>query len=166
MRRFAVLPILLLAVVLTLAGCAGGQKPPAVDPAAITAVIDSISKATNAAIAAKDTDAVVGRYAEDAHLLAPNMPRVDGREAIRKGWVTMLSAPGAQLALTSGQKIVSQAGDLVVDLGTYDYRGLDPKQKPVQEVGKYVTVYKQVDGQWKMVVDAWNSDPAPAKPGK
>ena len=63
-------------------------------------------------------------------------------------------------------EIVSQAGDMVVDLGTYDYQGLDPKQKPVQDVGKYVSVYKQVDGQWKMVVDAWNSDPAPAKPGK
>ena len=166
MRTFAVLPILLLAAVLAWVGCAGGRKPPAVDAAAITAVIDSLGRATNAAIAAKDTDAVVGRYADDAHLLAPNMPRVDGREAIRKGWVTMLSAPGTQLVLTSGQKIVSQAGDMVVDLGTYDYQGLDPKQKPVQDVGKYVSVYKQVDGQWKMVVDAWNSDPAPAKPGK
>ena len=133
MRTFTVLPILLLAAVLAWVGCAGGRKPPAVDAAAITAVIDSLGRATNAAIAAKDT---------------------------------MLSAPGTQLVLTSGQKIVSQAGDMVVDLGTYDYQGLDPKQKPVQDVGKYVSVYKQVDGQWKMVVDAWNSDPAPAKPGK
>jgi ketosteroid isomerase-like protein len=166
MRTLPALTFLLLAVVVSLAGCAGSQKPPAVDTAAITAAIDSIGQAANAAIAAKDTNAVVGMYADDAHLLAPNVLRVDGREAIRKGWVTMLSAPGAQLVLTPGQKIVSQAGDLVVDLGTYDYKGLDPKKKPLRDVGKYVTVYKQVAGQWKIVVDTWNSDPALSKPGK
>jgi ketosteroid isomerase-like protein len=44
----------------------------------------------------------------------------------------------------------------------------DPKGKPVNDKGKYVTVYgKQPDGKWKVVVDIFNSDlPAPAPPKK
>ena len=163
MRTSQALTMVFLVPLVLLAGCAGGQKQaPAVDTAAITAVIDSLGQAMNTAVAAKDTDAIVALYSDDAYLLPANMPRVDGRDAIHKGWVAMLRAPGAQLTLTPGQKVVSQAGDLVVDIGTYDYKATGPKKKPMHDVGKYVTVLKQVNGQWKIQVDTWNSDmPAP-----
>lgn len=163
MRTSKALTILSLALLVLLGGCAGGQKQaPAVDTAAITAAIDSIDQALNTAVAAKDTNAILGIYADDANVLPPSMARADGKDAIHKVWAGFLSTPGAQLTMTPGQKIVSQAGDLVVDLGTYDYSAMGPKKKPLHDVGKYVTVFKQVNGQWKIQVDTWNSDmPAP-----
>jgi uncharacterized protein (TIGR02246 family) len=159
MRTPKTLTILSLALVVLLGGCAGGQKQaPAVDTAAITAVIDSLGQAMNTAIAAKDTNAIVAMYADDAYLLPPSMVRADGKDAIHKIWAGFLSTPGAQLTLTPGQKIFSQAGDLVVDIGTFDFRATGPTGKPMHDVGKYVTVFKQVDGQWKIQVDTWNSD--------
>ena len=162
MRTFPALTILLLAVVVSLAGCAGGAKPPVVDTAAIKAAVDSVGQAVNTAIAAKDTNAVVALYADDAQLLAPNRPRAEGTDAIRQVWAALFRMPGAQLTLTSDRRIVSEAGDLVADVGIYEFKVTGPKQKPLLDVGKYVTVLQRVNGQWKIQVETWNSDSAPA----
>ncbi len=167
MRTFRALAFLVLALPLLLAGCAGGQQQaPTVDSAAISAVIDSLGQAMNAAFAAKDTNAIMAFYTDDAHVLPANAARADGQEAIRKSWAGVLAMPGFALTVTSGQKTVSQAGDLVVELGTYDFKVTGPKQKPMHDVGKFVTVWKQVNGQWKMLVDTWNSDTPMPAPGK
>lgn len=66
--------------------------------------------------------------------------------------------PGFDLRPVSNTKIISEAGDLVVDLGTYEFSGTDPKGKPMHDTGKYVTAIKKVNGEWKIVVDTFNSD--------
>jgi ketosteroid isomerase-like protein len=153
------LTILSLILLVLLGGCAGGQKPaPAVDTAAITATLDSLGQAFNAAVAAKDTNAIVAMYADDASMLPPNMPRADGRDAIHKGWVGFMSTPGVQLTAKAGPPLIAQAGDMAVVVGTYDFKAMGPKKKPLSDVGKFVTMYKLVNGQWKMQVDTWNSD--------
>jgi ketosteroid isomerase-like protein len=159
MRTSLGIVILLLTSVALSGGCAGMPKPAAApDTAAISSTIDSLMQAFSAAIAAKDTDAVVGTYADDAMVLPDNHGRADGKEAIRKLWVGLLSAPGVKLTVTPGPKTISQSGDLVVDVGTYDYTAASPKGKPVHDVGKTVGVFKQVGGQWKLQIDTWNSD--------
>jgi len=64
---------------------------------------------------------------------------------------------------------VAKAGDVAYSYGTYASSATGPDGKPMQDKGKYVTVYrKQADGSWKAVVDTFNSDlpmtppPAPA----
>ncbi len=161
--------VLTLALATVLAGgCATGRRPAtAADTAAIEAAADSLTQAENTAIAARDTNAIADCYTADARMLPPNLPRVEGRDAIRATWARMLAMPGLTLTLASGQKLVSESGDLVVDLGTYAFTARGPKGKPLQDTGKYVTVLKKVDGRWKMAVDVWNSDlaaPGTAKP--
>ncbi len=159
MRTPVALTILSLILLAMLGGCAGGQKQaPAVDTAAISAAIDSLDQAANAANAAKDTNAVASMYADDAQLLPASMPRADGKDAIRKAWVSAYGTPGLQLSITPGKKIISEAGDLVVETGVYDFKAMGPKKKPLHDVGKYVTVFKKTDAGWKIVVDTWNSD--------
>ncbi len=155
-------------VILVVAGCAGSGKPaaPVADEAAIAAAVDSFIAAHNAAIAARDTDAVVALYTDDASVLPSGQPRLDGTQAIRELWRGSLSLPGVGMTLTSDRKIVSTAGDMVADVGTYDFRMLGPKGDTLRDVGKYVTVMKKVDGRWRMVVDTWNSDPAPRRKAK
>jgi uncharacterized protein (TIGR02246 family) len=150
------LPILLVAV---MSGCAGAPPPPpAVDQAAIGAAIDSITHAFGAALAARDTSALAAMYADDAHLLAPNMARVDGRDGIRSAWAGFVSMPGMELVPTTNTKIISEAGDMVVELGSYTFKFQDPTGNTQTDVGKYATVHKKVNGEWKIVVDTFNSD--------
>jgi uncharacterized protein (TIGR02246 family) len=153
-----------LLLVAVLVGCAGNQQQarPAVDTVAITASLDSLNKVLVAAVAARDTDAVVALYAPDARLLPAGMPRADGHDAIRTVWVGMLKTPGLELNLSDSQPMITEAGDMIIDIGSYSMKMKDAKGKPAEEVGKYVTIFKKVDGTWKIVVDTFNTDKAPA----
>ena len=153
-------PVMLIAALI---GCAGNQQParPAADTAAITATLDSLNQAFVAAVAARDTDAVVGFYADEAQVLPAGMPRADGHDAIRAVWVGMLQTPGLELNFTGSKPTITEAGDMVIDVGSYSMKMQDKKGKPMEDVGKYVTIFKKVDGAWKIVVDTFNSDKAP-----
>jgi uncharacterized protein (TIGR02246 family) len=154
------IPVVLLVAAI---GCAGGTKTstPAVDQTAIGAKVDSVNAAYAAAIAKRDTNAAVSLYADDGHLMGANMARADGKDAIRKAWVGMLSTPGLDIKITSNSKIISEAGDMAIDLGTYTFAANGPKGKPITDHGKYVTVLKNVNGEWKIIIDTWNSDVPP-----
>lgn len=127
----------------------------------MSASLDSLNKAFVAAVAARDTDAVVAFYSGDAHVLIPGMPRADGHNAIRKVWVEFLGTPGLELNITASQPIFTEAGDMIIDLGSYDMKSTDPKGKPMEDVGKYTTIFKKDNGVWKIIVDMINSDKAP-----
>jgi uncharacterized protein (TIGR02246 family) len=150
------LPLLVLAVV---AGCEReSSTSDKADVAAIEAKVDSLSKAYMAAVAARDTDAVANQYADDARFLPANSPRADGKPAIRQQVVGLLSMPGLEMTGASTQRLVSEDGDMVVDVGTYHIKWAGPKGKPIEDSGKTVTVLKKVNGEWKIVVDTFNSD--------
>ena len=156
MRMRWVLPLLTIALAV---GCARQQETkPVVDTAAITAQVDSINHGFAAAMNAKDSTAAANCYADDARLLPHGMARVDGKDAIRSTLAGFQATPGLAFELTSTEKMVSEAGDMVVDIGTYHLNWTGAKGKPAEEVGKYVTVFKKVNGEWKMVADTFNSD--------
>jgi uncharacterized protein (TIGR02246 family) len=166
MRTIVRSGVALMLVGIMVSACAKTEPPAGqkADPAMIQASVDSISRAFMAAVAARDTDAIVSLYAADARMLPPNMPAAMGRDSIRATWVTFLHTPDMQLNTQTTQIISSDAGDLVVDVGTYTFSGKAPTGQAFTDVGKYVTVLKKVDGEWKMVVDTFNSD-KPAMPG-
>ena len=151
-----VLPLVLVSLAV---GCA--SQPPAappVDTAAIRAEIVRIDEAFSAAIAARDTVALRNYYADDARLLAPNAPRADGIEAVMAGWREFLATPGLELTAECKDVIVSQAGDLAIDIGTYRMKTSGAGGAPVEDVGKYLTVFRKTDAGWKSIVDTYNSD--------
>ncbi|HYM82185.1 MAG TPA: DUF4440 domain-containing protein [Candidatus Limnocylindria bacterium] len=155
--------LLAFGVVALIGACAGAPQTqaPVVDTAAVHASVDSITKAFAAAMAARDTDAVVAFYASDARVLPANGPRADGHGAIRAAWVGFMSMPGMELVPTTRDVIVSEAGDMAVELGSYTMKGTGSSGKPFQDVGKYVTIYKKTDAGWKIIVDTFNSDQSP-----
>ncbi len=151
--------IVSLMLVFLVAGCAA--PPPAappVDAAAIKAEITKIDEGFMAAVAARDTAFLRNYYAEDSRLLAPNAPRADGIEAVMAGWREFLAIPGLALTGECQDVIVSQAGDMAIDLGTYRMMMTGPKGAPIEDHGKYVTVFKRTDAGWKSIVDTYNSD--------
>ncbi len=149
--------ILSVTLLTLVAGCAS-QAPAPVDTAAITAEIKKIDEGFMAAVAARDTASLRNYYAEDAHLLAPNAPRADGIEAVMAGWREFLAIPGLELNGECQEVIVSQAGDLAIDLGTYRMKMTGPGGALNEDHGKYVTVFRKTDAGWKSVVDTYNSD--------
>lgn len=122
------------------------------------------------AVVARDLDATVGYYTDDASLLSPNAPIANTKATIRAVWAALL-APDVTLPPWQITKVdVASSGDLGYVLGVYDMTSKNPQGKVTADQGKLLEVWrKQADGKWKVVADIFNSDlaaPAPAEPKK
>ncbi len=101
-------------------------------------------------------------YAEDAVLMPPNQPAVEGRAAIR-AWLAGFP-PMAAFSLTPIE--IDGHGDLAYVRGTYTLTiAASGKTPAMPDHGKYVDVRRrQADGSWLITADMFNSDvPLPSR---
>jgi uncharacterized protein (TIGR02246 family) len=119
-------------------------------------------------VAAKDFEKSVSYYADDASVLMPNAPAINGKDAIRAALKPLFDDPNFAMAFQGSRIEVAKSGDLGYTQGTYTLTLTDPKtKKPFTDKGKYVTAYKkQADGTWKAVADMDSSDLPLPVPGK
>jgi len=166
MNRGSSLAILAVGVAVNLA-CQAQAIPglTASDEAAVRQAFDLEMKAANAA----DAAGWAALYSQDAIVLRPHAPAVQGREAIQP-WLATL--PAISNAKGQGVEIMGY-GDLAYLRGTYSMTFTIPGVPvPIDERGKFLQIYrKQSDGSWKMTREIYNSDiplplPAPAPPPK
>src|ERR1043165_2989110 len=111
------------------------------------------------AAGAKDVDKTASYYSDDALVLPPNMPAINGKQGARAMWQGMFSVSGFGGGWKASKVEVARSGDLAYVTGTYELSETDAKGKPMTDKGKYLEVWKkQGDGTWKCVVDMFNSD--------
>src|SRR5438105_11103845 len=152
---------ILVACVAGLLGCQP-QTAPAPPPdtrAADEAAVRAASAEWAKVAAAKDLEKTLSYYADDASMFPPNAPVVTGPDARRSAW-TKLLAPAELVFSNAATKVeVARSGDLAYETGTFDESFKDDKGQPVKVVGKYVVVWKkQPGGQWKAIIDIFNTD--------
>jgi len=107
-----------------------------------------------------DVEGVVALYTTDGTLVWPDAEAVHGTDAIRIAWTGMLAAPGVWIRFVPTTVTFSESEDLAVDFGVVELRM--PPTAPMQ-TAKYLVVWKRVDGDWKVLYDAWNPN-APTAP--
>lgn len=134
-----------------------------VDTKAAEAEIRKVDEAYFAAVKAKDANAVAAVYSDDAVSMSPNAPASVGHDAIVKYNQDFVKLP--QLTMTGGPETikVSDDGTMAYDTGKYSASWADAKGKTIKDDGNYLEVLKKVDGKWKVVTDAYNSNLAPPK---
>lgn len=154
------LPLIVVAfgALLSLTACERGGKA---DLAAEEQKIRALAAQWETVMAAKDAKASAEFYAPDGVMMPPGSAIVEGREALTAAWQGLFAMPGFQLTIDTTKVTVAKAGDLAYELGTYEL-AFDGEQGPVRDKGKYVVVWKKVDGNWKAAADIFNSD-GPAK---
>ncbi len=131
--------------------------------AEIRSAIEAANQKWAAAMLAGDMTDAIGNYADDAVLMMPMMPTLNGRAAIESGMKEMLTMMKVNDAKPSTLDVVA-SGDLAIETGTVTMTTTMKGAKPVTEVGKYLTVWKrQADGGWKIIRDINNSDGPPPK---
>ncbi|TNE31121.1 MAG: SgcJ/EcaC family oxidoreductase [Alphaproteobacteria bacterium] len=108
-------------------------------------------------IKAKDSAAIAQLYTEDGAFMPPNAPIGKGHAAIEQNWAGMMSTPGFDLTFAPEQIDVSSSGDMALDRGTYRLV-VAPEGTEQIDTGKYVVVWRKVDGVWKAAADIINSD--------
>jgi len=111
------------------------------------------------ALDAQDPAGLAAIYAEDGALLPPNSETMSGRAAIEAYW-TEFQASGIGIEIKDTE--VYAQGDVGYKVGTFT--ATDPGGATIDE-GKYVEIWRHVDGKWQLHRDIWNSDlpttPAP-----
>jgi ketosteroid isomerase-like protein len=144
------------ALALLASGC--GTQAPKDTRAADESTIRDLDAQWAKAAAAKDVDATVSYYSDDASLLAPNAPIASDKASIRAAWSALLG-PDTSLSWQANKVDVARSGDLAYVVGAYQLTTNDAQAKPMADRGKFVEVWKkQADGNWKTVVDIFNSD--------
>jgi uncharacterized protein (TIGR02246 family) len=146
---------------LTLAagGCAK-QGAGSSDPAAVQKAIKADEVKWNQEFKARDQEALLNHYAEDAFFVGTGVPGANGATEIRKVYAGGLADHYFSVSFASDK--IDSSGDLAYARGHFTESFQDPKSHQiVTDKGSYLTIYKkQSDGSWKAVEDFAASDPA------
>jgi uncharacterized protein (TIGR02246 family) len=158
---------LLVVVAAGLMACHGSAHQadrPAALSARDSAGIAAADSAFQAAANAGNAVGVAAVYATDASLLPPNLPLRRGRTAIQAYWAGLLDAYTVTFEVVSD--MIEGRGDLAYNMGHYRFTAV-PKEKNapgIADEGKFVEILKkQPDGNWKYIVDIYNSNLAPPR---
>ena len=82
------------------------------------------------------------------------MPPAKGSADIQKTMTAVFgSLKDLKLSVGDIDVTVAEAGDLAVVKAPYQMSGKDPKGKAVNDHGTTMTIFKKVNGQWKILYD-------------
>ena len=156
----------LMAVSLLLAlGCA--SHPPRVDVASETSRLLERDRAWAAAASAgKDVEGVVAFWTDDARVVTPSDPTVQGKTAIHGMVARGFATPGFHVTWIPEFAAVSASGDLGYTRGTNEFILPKAGGGTTTLPGRYLTVWRRgADGVWRCVED-YSTPAAPAPAAK
>ena len=103
-----------------------------------------------------DAAGMAALYTEDGMLLPTGSDFVKGRAAIRAFWQGAMDMGLTEARLEIVE--VERQDDAVIEVGRYR---LGTAGGDVADEGKYLVVWKEEGGTWKLHRDIWNSSRAP-----
>jgi ketosteroid isomerase-like protein len=149
LRSLAAFPVLATCLV----ACAPSAPPPPLT------FPQAVADASNKAVVDRNYKALAEMYTEDAKLMPPHEPVIDGRPAIREYLHELFVDKRAPAELD--QREVFVAGDYAYRQGILT----QATENGNVEIGKFVQIWKFSNGAWKLHRTIWNlSGPETATP--
>lgn len=145
-RNTRILAVFLATPILSLSVLQGGEK---------AAELEGSAKAFAEAWSSGDSEALGAQYAKDALMFPPNGPTAEGRKAITDAFKAS-STPGATLWLKDVESSIN--GSKGFKWGHYKVKDADGN---VVDKGRYMETRKNVDGEWLIDRDIYNSSLPP-----
>jgi uncharacterized protein (TIGR02246 family) len=116
--------------------------------------IMQLSKEWSSAAATGDAEKTLSYWADDAVLIAPHEPLLNGKEQIRQMVNQSFNAPGFKISWQPQSVQVSDNGDMAYLIEDAQVTYTDSTGKSVTQQNKAVSIWrKQSDGSWKNIVD-------------
>ena len=131
------------------------------DIAAVKSIIAEKDKTFSDAILKGDSTTVANLYTSDASMFPPNMPKAENHQQIMAvaGEFARMGLKAFSIESTD----VYGNPDLVVEEGKWSVG--DGSGKTLDD-GKYIVLWKQENGDWKLYRDIWNSNNPPPPASK
>lgn len=105
-----------------------------------------------------DAAALASLYTPTGLLMPTGMEAIQGAAGIQAFWEGAMRMGIKQVKLQTQE--IEELADTAIELGHYTLLG--PDAQPVDH-GKYLVVWKEDQGQWRLHQDIWNSSmPTPA----
>jgi ketosteroid isomerase-like protein len=117
----------------------------------------SVTTAFEQAFSRDDLPATIALFADDAQILPEHGPLVSGRAAIEqflKDQMTPVVSFNTETEMTLVRR------DIGIEQGRYRVR--DVRRGSDVEEGKYLHVWRKINGQWKIFRMIYNTDVAPS----
>jgi ketosteroid isomerase-like protein len=92
--------------------------------------------------------------------LAPGNPPIQGAESVVETWKAWGALPNVKISFSAERVEAAASGDLAYDYGAYTF-AFDSDKGPFAEEGKYIVVWKKIDGAWKIAADIFNNNSTP-----
>jgi len=116
------------------------------------AAITAADSAFMDAYARRDSMAVGAMYTDGGHLLPPHGDVVTGQAAIAEFWRDAMEMGIASAGLETVE--IDDQGDTVIEIGRYTLVASDGE---TLDRGKFLVVWKNIDGEWMLHRHIWNS---------
>lgn len=122
--------------------------------------IDAVNKGFVEAFNRGDLAAAMEVYTEDATILPPNADIMKGKSAITAYWQGALDM-GVKEAKLETVEVTLMGDEAACEIGRYVLKIHPEGGEAFTDKGKYMMIWKHVDGSWKWDTDAWNSSLPP-----
>ncbi len=154
--------LLLLASFFLIAGCSHGDFDPVAEQAKL---LRRDAEWADLASAGKDVEKVISYWSDDALLIFPGQPVLEGKAAIRDYVSASFKTPGFKIHWVSEKPAFSPDGKVAYMRGTDEITVPGPNGTPVTLHLRGISVWRiDPDGQWRCVVDISNEEPPTAPP--
>jgi len=133
------------------------------DTAELKKKIQAMNDEAAKMMVANDAAGMWANYSEDVISMPSYEPMLKGIEACKESYKKMTESGMKMTAFKSVVTDIIDAGDYVVDIGTYKISMSMPEMDmPWDDHGKYMTIWEKQDGgSLKIKVETWNTDVNP-----
>jgi ketosteroid isomerase-like protein len=115
--------------------------------------IEAANKNIAELLAKNDSVGFANSYTEDAKFMEHNLPALEGRAAIQSFWSKFMIAGGNDIQLNTLE--VWGDAKTITEEGLYE---LKSKTGATLGKGKYIVIWKSINGKWLIHRDISNSD--------
>ena len=121
----------------------------------VRAAIEATNKKVMAAVKRGDVSKIAHIYKTDVKVLPPYMDMLKGRKAAQAIWQGGIETGIKEVSLVIEEVMVG--GNIACEIGRYTHTIQSPGVETIIDKGKYVVIWKQDEGSWKIDTEIWNS---------
>jgi ketosteroid isomerase-like protein len=135
-------------------GCANQS----IDQKAESVKLMELSKKWSASAETNNLEKTLSYWSDDAVCMFPGLPIIRGKEEIRQ---MLKTNQGSEVSWEPKEAFVSMSGDLGYVHSLNYFKSRDSSGNTITTFNKGIEVWKrQPNGEWRCVVDIFNSDPS------
>lgn len=155
MKNYSIL-FLLSILLLSVLSCTTptADKAPAVGLAQIKTEIQAMEDAYAAGFNAKNADALMSYYADDAIDLPNNEPSISGRAAILARLKDQMAKDTSGITMAFEVLEIIPAGDKIIEIG----KSVATDKTGKTSTGKFLVVFEKRNGKYACIRGIWNND--------